>query len=210
MISVRPSALSALALPRDGAAPTPPVLASAPVASPAPVQSAQPAQPAQPAQQTVQSVFSSIWTAVSGFFSSVINWFKGLFSGSSSSSTPTSSLSPSDQALASQYGLLATSANVAAFKAEVSQYASNGTLGPGSTNSGAIGQLQAALSQLGYSVPVTGQFDQATAAAVTSFKASNGLHQNYQAADGSWAINEYATPDVVSAMLSALRQKVGA
>ena len=200
MISVRPSALSALALPRAGAAPTPPVLASAPVASSAPV------QPAQPSQQTVQSVLSSVWSAITGFFSSVVNWFKGLFAGS----TATGGLSPADQALASQYGLLATSANVAAFKAEVSQYATNGTLGPGSANSGAISQLQAALSQLGYSVPVTGQFDQTTASAVTSFKASNGLHQTYQAADGSWAVNEYATPDVVSAMLSALKQKLGA
>lgn len=202
MINVRPSALSVPVISGGGASATPPVMASAQSSAQSTAQ-----QPASAQPVAVSSIFSSIWSAITGFVSGVVNWIKGLFGGSSSPTT--GGLTAAQQALATQYGLLPTASNITAFQTEVSQYATNGTLGPGSTNTGAITQLQTALSQLGYSVSVTGQYDQATSAAVTQFKVDNGLHQTYQAANGNWAVNEYATPDVASALIAKIKQKLG-
>ncbi len=46
--------------------------------------------------------------------------------------------------------------------------------------------------------------DDAFVAAVTQFKQSQGIHQNYKLADGTYAINEYVGPATVEALKKAL------
>lgn len=103
-------------------------------------------------------------------------------------------LSAQDTALAQQYGLLATSANVAAFKAELASYSQSGVLAPGSTNTQAIVGVQGQLVRAGYPVQATGQYDQPTQQAVMAFKQAHGLHQTYQMASGAYAINQVLDP----------------
>ncbi|MBU6429967.1 MAG: peptidoglycan-binding protein, partial [Cyanobacteria bacterium REEB65] len=122
------------------------------------------------------------------------------------SSPPPDGLSPQQQAIAQEYSLLATPANVNAFLAEVQAYPTEGVLGPGSTDTATITDLQKGLAQLGYSVQATGIYDQATQQAVMAFKEASGLHQSYQAANGNWAVNEYLDPQT----LALLNQKLQA
>ncbi|MEB3203806.1 MAG: peptidoglycan-binding domain-containing protein [Candidatus Sericytochromatia bacterium] len=109
------------------------------------------------------------------------------------------------QAVARQYGLMATAENVQAFLAEVKGYEAEGTLGPGTGKADGVRDLQTALTRLGYAVPVTGQYDGATIQAVISFKRAEGLRQTYKAADGQWAINEYASPVVLQRLIQKLQ-----
>lgn len=193
---------------RDGAA----VAAGGPVAAPAPAYASPTSTaPTYAAQQgdgmaTFSTFLSQAFGALSAMFSKLVNWVKGLFGGTNVTGEV---LTPEEAAIATQYKLQATKANVAAFRSEVSTYQSNGTLGPGVTNPDAVNQLQMALARLGYQVPATGQYDAATAQAVIKFKMDNGLHQTYRSADGNWAVNEYATPDVVAALIEKLRKALG-
>ncbi|MBM3269799.1 MAG: peptidoglycan-binding protein [Candidatus Sericytochromatia bacterium] len=139
-------------------------------------------------------------------FSKLVSWIKGLFSGTQNTGEV---LTPEEAALAQRYGLQPSKANIAAFRAEVSQYQANGTLGPGVNNPDAVKQLQLALARLGYQAPASGQYDSATAQAVIRFKMDAGLRQTYRSADGNWAVNEYATPDVVAALIERLRRALG-
>ncbi len=185
---------------RNGAA----VAAGGPVAAPA-------APPAYAAQQgdsmaAFSSFLSQAFSALSAMFSKVVSWVKGLFGGTNVTGEV---LTPEETAIATQYKLQATKANVAAFRAEVTTYQSNGTLGPGVSNPDAVNQLQMALARLGYQVAPNGQYDAATAQAVIKFKMDNGLHQSYRSADGNFAVNEYASPDVVAALIEKLKKALG-
>jgi hypothetical protein len=101
------------------------------------------------------------------------------------------------RATAQQYGLQADLDNVWNFRQEVKGYRNAGALGPSlAGNSGQLVQYQQALVRLGYLQYATGYFDNATAQATLMFKKMRGMHQSYKAADGNWAVNEYATQDV--------------
>lgn len=51
--------------------------------------------------------------------------------------------------------------------------------------------------------------DEALVAAITQFKQSQGIHQGYRLADGTYAINEYVGPATVEALKNALLQLQG-
>jgi N-acetyl-anhydromuramyl-L-alanine amidase AmpD len=119
--------------------------------------------------------------------------------------TPTQPGAINFQAIATQYKLEATEANVNAFLAEVREYANNGTLGPDYPNAEDIAELQGVLQGWGYTLTPTGTWDAATSQAVMKFKLDNGLHQTYKSADGNFAVNEYAEPQT----LAKIRQKLG-
>lgn len=51
--------------------------------------------------------------------------------------------------------------------------------------------------------------DDAFIAAITQFKQSQGIHQNYKLADGTYAINEYVGPATVEALKKALLELQG-
>jgi N-acetyl-anhydromuramyl-L-alanine amidase AmpD len=108
-------------------------------------------------------------------------------------------------AIAAQYKLEASEANVNAFLAEVREYANNGTLGPDYPNAEDIKELQGILQAWGYALTPTGNWDTATSQAIMKFKLDNGLHQSYKSADGNWAVNEYAEPQT----LNKIREKLG-
>jgi len=118
-------------------------------------------------------------------------------------------LDPQSAAIAQQYNLLPTAENIAAFRQEVGSYASDGSLGPGSNQANAIRDLQTVLGRFGYSVQVNGQFDQATAQAVIAFKRANGIRQGYRAADGNWAVNEYADRRTLEVVMAQLQRMMG-
>lgn len=174
---------------RDGAA----AATSTPVA---------PSATGQPVS-TFSSFLSQAFSALSTFLGKVVDWFKGLFGSKPAAEV----LSPADQAIATQYGLQASKLNIDAFRAEVGSYQANGTLGPGVQNPDGVKQLQLALARLGYPAAATGAYDQATAQAVLKFKVDTGLHQTYRSADGNFAVNEYATPDVIQGLLARLQAR---
>jgi peptidoglycan hydrolase-like protein with peptidoglycan-binding domain len=107
-------------------------------------------------------------------------------------------------AIAQQYNLLATAENVQAFLNEVKTYETDGALGPGTANTSAVRDLQAVLAKFGFSVPVTGTYDNATAQAVIQFKTQNGLRQSYKAANGQPAVNEYADKQTLELLMRKL------
>ncbi len=114
---------------------------------------------------------------------------------------------PSDQQvqqIAQQYGLEPTAQNVANFLSEVQSYAKN-AIGPDSGTSDQVKQLQTVLRALGYDVDPSGTFDDKTAAAVVDFKKENGIHQSYNMADGSPAVNEYVDSATAQAMVAAVK-----
>ncbi|MGE5706980.1 MAG: peptidoglycan-binding protein [Bacteroidota bacterium] len=101
--------------------------------------------------------------------------------------------------LAKQYGLDPSLDNVKAFLGEVAGYKDQ-AIGPDTGNPEEIKQLQALLRTVGYDLPATGSWDEATAASVIDFKQKNGLQQGYKLANGQSAINEYvdhATAEVL-------------
>ncbi len=179
---------------------------AAPAVAAAPTYAA-PAQAQGAPMQTLSNFFSQAMSALGQMFSKLVAWVKGLFSGTQT--VPGETLPADEAALAQRYGLQASRANIAAFRAEVAQYQTNGTLGPGVNNPDAVKQLQLALGRLGYPVQATGQYDQATVQGLIKFKMDAGLHQSYRSADGNFAVNEYATPDVVAALIERLRKALG-
>jgi hypothetical protein len=136
-----------------------------------------------------------VMSTIMGFFSAIGNWFKNLWAKiTGHKSNP---VDDQNTAIAKAYGLLNSPDNVQAFLNEVKGYSQPGpggfvTLGPGSTDTAGIKQLQQALTMLGATgVTQTGQYDPATQNAVKAFKRANGLHQSYKMADGTLAVNEY-------------------
>lgn len=172
-----------------------PVVANAPTSSP----TSTPASPVQ--SQGIGGIFGAIGHFFGAIFGAIGGFFHRLFGGGGSSSQ----LTPTEQALATQYNLLATVANVQAFENEQQQYQQLGCLGPGSSNTQAITQLQQGLAQLGYSVSVDGQYDTATQNAVIKFKQDNGLHQSYQLANGTWAVNAWLDPNCYNTLKAKIQ-----
>ncbi len=176
-----------------GPTPTPPVMAPVSVASPVAVSNPSPVT----AQSSTASSFLSVLT---GIWSGIVNFFKGVWNKLFGSTQAAQPLDSTSAQVAQQYNLLPTEANVQAFLVEARSYEQNGTLGPGSPSSNAIAQIQQALASWGYSVNPSGTWDQATSNAVIAFKQKNGIHQTYQMADGSWAVNAYVDNNTLSAM----------
>lgn len=140
---------------------------------------------------------AGLMDGIKKMFKSIGSFFVGLWN-KITGKTPAqpAPVDENTKALAEQYKLQPTKANVDAFLAEVQGYASPGpdgfqTLGPGNPNTEAITQVQQLLKSWNYSVEPTGQYDAATQAAVRSFKQANGLHQTYKGTDGNFAVNEY-------------------
>ncbi|HBN08690.1 MAG TPA: hypothetical protein DD435_08595 [Cyanobacteria bacterium UBA8530] len=117
----------------------------------------------------------------------------------------TTETDPQVATIAKQYGLQANKANIDAFLKEIGDYEKNGALGPGSTATADVKELQQILKGWGYSLDVNGQYDQKTSAAILGFKQQNGIHQSYKLADGNFAVNEYAD----QATLVKILEKVG-
>ena len=201
-------------------------------ATPAPAAPQQTAQPVaqnqvQPMNQVLSQVFSGLMNALKG----LVNWIANLFkqpaaqqpAGQTPVSQPPVTQQPTQPAqptqptqpsgvdyatIAQQYNLLATPANVQAFLNEVKTYETDGALGPGSTNTQAVKDLQTVLAQFGFSVPATGVYDNVTAQAVIAFKTQNGLRQTYQAANGQFAVNEYADKQTLELIMKKLEAKM--
>ncbi|MBM3274703.1 MAG: peptidoglycan-binding protein, partial [Candidatus Sericytochromatia bacterium] len=106
-------------------------------------------------------------------------------------------------ALAKEYGLKATRANIEAFSNEVNSYRDN-AIGPDAGDAATVKQLQAVLAKLGYKVQASGNFDESTTEAVIQFKVKHGIHQSYKLANGDFAINEYVDEATAQAMANAL------
>lgn len=100
-------------------------------------------------------------------------------------------LTPKGRALAEQQGLEATVPNVKAYLGEIRGYGTDGSLGPGS-ESKAVLHLQDQLARQGFSLAATGDYDEQTILAVTTFKINHDLHQSYKDKNGLWVINEIA------------------
>ncbi len=109
-------------------------------------------------------------------------------------SQPADPLDPWLESVATAFGLAAQASNVKSFLAESKTYQTDGTLGPGTTQTAAVSDLQRALSKLGYAASVTGAFDASTRQAVIAYKQANHIHQSYRNADGTWAVNAYVPP----------------
>lgn len=200
-VSQRPLAFRAQVA--AGGQPTPPAVA--PVASPAPGPAVPPQAPpaAGDAMLVVQNFFSKAMAVAGNIFKGIVDFVKRLFG---QPTDEAANLTPQDRALAAQYQLQPTKSNLDAFRAEVGAYATNGTLGPGTGNQDAVVQLRAALTRLGYAVAAEGAYDEPLGVAVQRFKMDNNLHQTYRAANGQFAVNEYATPEVLAAILQKLQQ----
>ncbi|MBM3267145.1 MAG: peptidoglycan-binding protein [Candidatus Sericytochromatia bacterium] len=106
-------------------------------------------------------------------------------------------------ALARKYGLDTDPVNVRTFLIEVQSYEGN-ALGPDVGPAKQIKQLQTLLRALGYDSDKTGVWDEKTTRAMIDYKTRNGFHQSYKKADGQFAVNEYATPDVISHIIQKL------
>lgn len=136
-----------------------------------------------------------------------------LLTGTTSPGTGTTSpgtgsqLSAADQALADANGLLATPANLEAYKTAIANASGEANVvGPDRGAPEAVSEIQDVLRQLGFSVTVTGQFDAATAEAVMSFKRTHGLTESYQLADGSPGVTPYVTAATVDKLVQAFNE----
>lgn len=164
-----------------------------------------------------------IMSVLGGLFSGIVNFFKGIFgklfapaNGPATGpvvTTPTptqpqtpTTTGPDDATLAAQFGLAPDAANVAAFKQTIaSQTGEPDSIGPGSTNTEAVKELQQLLSGWGYPVPATGQFDPATADAVMQFKTATGLTENFKFANGSAGVTPFIDNRTRAKMLELLQ-----
>jgi peptidoglycan hydrolase-like protein with peptidoglycan-binding domain len=170
---------------------------SAPVA--APVDASPAASPVVPLPATPASGpgAAGILDGIKSFFSAIGAFFVSMWQKlTGKQDVVPAGLTPTEQAMASQYGLLPTRENVQAFLSEIQTYTQSGpggfkTIGPGCTDTSAVRQAQEALTRLGFPVTVTGSYDTATQEAVKGFKVAQGLRQSYRLADGKLAVNEY-------------------
>lgn len=106
-------------------------------------------------------------------------------------------------ALARKYGLATDPVNVRTFLIEVESYEGN-AIGPDVGSPEQVRQLQTLLRAVGYDVDKTGIWDEKTTHAVIDYKTRHGFHQSYKKADGTDAVNEYATPDVIDHLIQKL------
>jgi hypothetical protein len=114
-------------------------------------------------------------------------------------------LSADALAMCQQQGILATQANFTAFMNEAQALEAQDAIGPGAPAGEAITELQQLLSTWGYTVQATGQWDDATTAAVLQFKKDNGLKASYVMADGSPGYNPFIDSTTKQAMITKLQ-----
>ncbi|MDB5097142.1 MAG: hypothetical protein JWM80_1563, partial [Cyanobacteria bacterium RYN_339] len=114
-------------------------------------------------------------------------------------------LSGQDAAIAQQQGIAPTKANFQAFMTEAQAIEQQQALGPGSTDTASITELQNLLKQWGYPVTPNGQFDQATIAAVLKFKTDNGLFASYRMANGQRGVHPFIDQATKQAMIAKLQ-----
>ncbi len=105
--------------------------------------------------------------------------------------------------LARKYGLDIDPVNVRTFLIEVQSYEGN-AIGPDVGSPEQVKQLQTLLRAVGYDVDKTGIWDDKTTHGLIDYKTRNGFSQTYKKADGSAAVNEYATPDVIDHLIHKL------
>jgi hypothetical protein len=113
-------------------------------------------------------------------------------------------LTAEELAMCQQQGILATPENFKAFITEAQALESVNALGPGSTQTESITELQQLLAGWGYAVAATGQFDQATVDAVTKFKKDNGVAATYKMADGTPGVHPFVDEATKAAMIKRL------
>jgi hypothetical protein len=113
-------------------------------------------------------------------------------------------LSAEEAQIAQQQGILATRENFDAFVKEAQALEAANAVGPGSTDKDAVTELQQVLTTFGIPVPVTGQFDQATANAVLQYKKSKNLTASYKLADGTPAVHPFIDDATKNAMIAQL------
>ncbi|MGE5708237.1 MAG: peptidoglycan-binding domain-containing protein [Bacteroidota bacterium] len=175
----------------------------APKVAAAPITDGESQPQAQPQPQNnvqSQSVLSGVADFCKKVWNGIVDFFKGIFG-----KKPNDTLTQDEQAIAKTYKLLPTKENVQAFLNEAKGYETDGTLGPGTTNTEGTKTLQQGLKDLGYAyVSVTGEYDERTMEAVAAFKKDHGLHQSYKTADGQWAMNEFATQEMLQKLMSRL------
>ncbi len=212
------------------ATPAAPAATSAPAATPvvaAPAQQTAQQPAAQSQMQPMNQVLSQIFSGLMTALKNIVGWIANLFKQQPAAQPPASqtpvsqppvaqppvSQPPATQppaagvdyaAIAKQYNLLATPANVQAFLNEVKTYETDGALGPGSANTQAVKDLQTVLAQFGFAVPATGVYDNVTAQAIIQFKTQNGIRQSYAAANGQPAVNEYADKQTLEFIMKKL------
>ncbi|MEB3223893.1 MAG: peptidoglycan-binding domain-containing protein [Candidatus Sericytochromatia bacterium] len=116
----------------------------------------------------------------------------------------TPDLTADEQALAQQHGLLPTRANMTAFLQEAQALEAADALGPGSSQADMVMELQQLLAAWGHAVTPSGQWDEATTQAVTTFKRDNGLVASYKAADGQPAVHPFIDAATKQAMIRKL------
>jgi N-acetyl-anhydromuramyl-L-alanine amidase AmpD len=116
----------------------------------------------------------------------------------------TTPLTAEELAMCQQQGILATPENFKAFITEAQALEGANALGPGSTQTESITELQQLLGGWGYAVTATGQFDQATIDAVTKFKKDNGIAASYKMADGTPGVHPFVDEATKAAMIKKL------
>lgn len=102
--------------------------------------------------------------------------------------------------LARKHGVATDPDNVRRFMDEIGGYASR-AIGPDVGTPDKVRDLQLVLRGIGYATEPTGQWDENTSRAVIDFKRRQGMHQDYRLQDGQYAVNEYATEDVIERMV---------
>jgi hypothetical protein len=118
---------------------------------------------------------------------------------------PVSGLTSDQAAVCQQQGISATLTNYLAFMSEAETIQNENDLGPGSTDTQSVTQLQQMLSSWGYSCPTTGQFDQTTIDAVLKFKQDNDLYSSYKMADGTSGLNPFINASTKVTMINKLQ-----
>lgn len=122
---------------------------------------------------------------------------------------PTTTTTPAADttALATQFHLAPDAANVAAYQAAAAETLGKGAIGPGNAPSDAVSELQQLLSQWGFQVQATGQFDQPTIDALLTYKVQHNLVDNrFKMSDGTPGVLPFVDQATQNVMLQQLNQ----
>ncbi|MEB3285334.1 MAG: peptidoglycan-binding protein [Candidatus Sericytochromatia bacterium] len=169
-----------------------------------------------PGNNNLANTIDGVMGALGRVIQNVIDFFKRLFKSNASAPTlpgstapatpvnPATGLSQNELMVAQQNGIQANRDNFNLFMQEAQALESSQALGPGSTNSDAIRELQQVLQSWGYAVTPSGQWDGATTEAVLAFKRSNGLGASYRMADGTPGVHPFIDERTKQAMVNKL------
>jgi hypothetical protein len=161
-------------------------------------------------QQALVSLQSQLQTLTSGLAAGVTPAVvapapSAMAVSTSAASTPVSGLTSDEAAVCQQQGISATLTNYLAFMSEAETIQNENDLGPGSTDTPSITQLQQMLSSWGYACTATGQFDQTTINAVLKFKQDNDLYSSYKMTDGASGLNPFINASTKVTMINKLQ-----